>query len=285
MELLEDAVDSHVHSAPDVVDRKRSDLELARAAVDAGMAGVVIKNHVAPTAGRVAIVNEAVGEEVLYGSVCLNGAVGGLNPDAVDATLRMGGRVVWLPTMWSRQNARRAWEAGETVVRGQRAPRPGEELTVLDAGGLLPAVDRIVELVAEHDAALATGHLDWEETVAVAERSQERGATCLVTHAFSDYLEAGVDDQRMLVDRGAFLEYCAITLRHDNDVRAADVAEAIDHFGADRCVLSSDFGQTGNPDPAPGLAAFAEGLVEAGLSEAQVRTSLTTTPRRVLGIE
>jgi hypothetical protein len=283
MHLIENAVDAHVHSSPDVVDRLQTDLELASSAAAANMAGIVIKNHVFPTVGRVNQVNEAVGEQILYGSITLNGSVGGLNPDAVEATLNMDGRVVWLPTLWSRQNAEKAWESGNTYTRGQRAPTRGEELTVTEDGELLPEVRTIIDLVSEHDAVLATGHISYDETVAVAKACQETGATCLVTHAFSDYIDATIREQQHLVELGAYLEYCALTLQN-TDLDHSTVAEALDRFGADRCILTSDFGQVRNPSPVEGLEEFGERIIDAGASMGDVRKSVTQTPKNVLGI-
>src|SRR3546814_17841203 len=37
----------------------------------------------------------------VYGGIALNHTVGGLNPYAVELALRMGGRVVWFPTLAS----------------------------------------------------------------------------------------------------------------------------------------------------------------------------------------
>ena len=47
--LLEGAIDTHVHSAPDVIERKLDDLQVARQARERGMAAVVLKNHFLPT--------------------------------------------------------------------------------------------------------------------------------------------------------------------------------------------------------------------------------------------
>ena len=58
-DLLTGVLDLHVHSAPDLVPRCVSDLEMARRARQAGMAGFVIKSHHAPTADRATLVQLA----------------------------------------------------------------------------------------------------------------------------------------------------------------------------------------------------------------------------------
>src|SRR6266851_2107435 len=58
--LLVGAVDTHVHSAPDLVPRKLDDVEVARQARDACMAAVVLKNHFLATALRASLVESLV---------------------------------------------------------------------------------------------------------------------------------------------------------------------------------------------------------------------------------
>jgi hypothetical protein len=96
---LDGVIDLHVHAGPDVRPRKMSGLELARAARAAGMRGFLFKNHHAPTAISAGVLREAVPGLAVFGGVALNRSVGGLNPEAVEAALRMGAAAVWLPTL------------------------------------------------------------------------------------------------------------------------------------------------------------------------------------------
>src|SRR5690242_8852645 len=54
------AIDIHAHSDPDVFNRSLDDFELAHIAARKGMRGIVLKNHVAPTAERAALVMRTV---------------------------------------------------------------------------------------------------------------------------------------------------------------------------------------------------------------------------------
>src|SRR5882672_671117 len=49
-------IDMHVHSHPDVFGRNLDDIDVAQLAKAKGMRGVVLKNHVAETASRAALV-------------------------------------------------------------------------------------------------------------------------------------------------------------------------------------------------------------------------------------
>ena len=97
-------IDMHVHSHPDVFGRNMDDIDVAQLARSKGMRGILLKNHVAETASRAALVMKVVPGIEVWGGVVLNKAVGGINPDAVEWMHRVyGGRgkVVWLPTFES----------------------------------------------------------------------------------------------------------------------------------------------------------------------------------------
>ena len=99
-QLVRGAFDLHVHIAPDVMQRRITDLQLARRFRDAGLAGFALKSHYVPTAERAAVLNEAMdGAVAVIGTLTLNAAVGGMNPLAVEIAAREGARIVWLPTL------------------------------------------------------------------------------------------------------------------------------------------------------------------------------------------
>ena len=54
--LVAGAYDTHVHIAPDVMDRRIDDLSLAARFAQVGLAGFVIKSHYVTTAERAAVV-------------------------------------------------------------------------------------------------------------------------------------------------------------------------------------------------------------------------------------
>jgi hypothetical protein len=56
------------------------------------------------------------------------------------------------------------------------------------------------------------------------------------------------------------------------------VFEAIRKAGPERCVLSTDLGQTINPPVAEGFAMFAQKLLEAGFTSADIRRMAVTNP-------
>ena len=50
-------IDMHIHSAPDIRQRKMNDFELMEAAVKMGVRALVIKSHFVPTMDRANLVN------------------------------------------------------------------------------------------------------------------------------------------------------------------------------------------------------------------------------------
>jgi len=98
-ELLRGAIDLHTHSAPSLFDRLLDDVGLAEQARDAGMRAVLYKAHEQDTTGRAALVRRAVPGIQAFGGLVLNHVAGGLNPAAVEASIGLGARMVWMPTM------------------------------------------------------------------------------------------------------------------------------------------------------------------------------------------
>jgi hypothetical protein len=169
-DYIEGAVDLHVHSAPDVDRRRFNDLELARAARDAGMGAVLIKSHQNSTVERAWLVAQCVPGIRVYGGLVLNETVGGLNPAAVRLALKLGARQIWMPTRSARNHRLYNGEAGG--------------ISVLDHDGqLLPEVEEILRDVSQAGCILGTGHLSPEETSILVEASQRLGMPkILVTH-------------------------------------------------------------------------------------------------------
>ena len=107
--LLQGSFDFRIHTAPEPEGERRSDyLEAGRAAYEAQMAGFVLMKHDYPTAILAYTLNQIYPGLRAVGSIALNDAVGGANPDAVEASAKLGARVVRcrrgspLPTSLSR---------------------------------------------------------------------------------------------------------------------------------------------------------------------------------------
>jgi hypothetical protein len=269
---LEGAVDLHVHSAPDVDRRRFNDLELARAAKDAGVGAVLIKSHQNSTVERAWLVSQCVPGIRVYGGLVLNETVGGLNPAAVRLALELGARQVWMPTRSARNHR---------AYHGQ----PGG-ITILDEqGGLLPVVDEILRAMAQSDCILGTGHLSPQETSVLIDAAQKLGVPkILVTHPEWGPTHHSCEAQKELAQRGeVFFERCFVSTTHlCGCVPFETIERAIIDTGVERTILSTDLGQPETPPPAEGLRLYAERLRSTGFSVDQIRDMMQTNPERLL---
>jgi hypothetical protein len=286
-EALQGAYDLQVHVAPDVIERRIDDLDLAKEFLAHGLLGFVLKSHYFPTAERAKVVSKAVPGIAAYGAITLNHSVGGLNPVAVELAGRSGCKIVWMPTVDAKNETAGRLD-GPTAklpfwAKIQRelaatgiAPPP---ISVVDGGGkLTEAARRCLELIGKYNMILATGHLGRVEIFALAKTAREMGLKkVLVTHAEfpSQNLTAG--EQRELAEMGALIEHCFTTM-YTGKASWEGVFEAIREAGPERCVLSTDLGQTINPPVAEGFAMFAQKLLEAGFTSAEVRRMAVTNP-------
>src|SRR6476660_2649703 len=98
-DALQGAYDLQVHVAPDVIERRIDDLDLAKEFLAHGLKGFVLKSHYFPTAERAKVVTKAVPGIRAYGAITLNHSVGGLNPVALELAGRTGCKIVWMPTV------------------------------------------------------------------------------------------------------------------------------------------------------------------------------------------
>src|ERR1041385_2735328 len=119
-QTLNGAIDMHAHSYPDGVDRSIDAIDLAKLAKNRGMRAIVLKNHYEPTASLAYIVRKEVAGIEVFGGISLDLTVGGVNPAAVEwMTKGKGsyGKVVWLPTYDSENQAGRSGRPFSPVVR------------------------------------------------------------------------------------------------------------------------------------------------------------------------
>lgn len=111
---MKGVIDMHVHTNPDLRTRAYDDFELCDAAVRVGARAIVIKTHLGSTVNRAYLTNrynERVNgnnDFTMFGAIVLNRCVGGINPVAVENALKLGAKVVWLPTS-SARNHLQSW--------------------------------------------------------------------------------------------------------------------------------------------------------------------------------
>jgi len=281
------AVDLHCHPYPDLFPRIADDIAVVEHARQMGLRAILLKCHVESTVSRAYLLRKFIPGIEVFGGVVLNTYVGGLNPAAVEACLRLGGKEVWMPTI-------DAWYHGQVhgrtgaydVQSGGRNAGPG--ITVLDEVGKLKSeVYEILDLIAKYDVILGTCHLSPTEIYVLVREACSRGVRkILITHPFFKVPRLSLDQLEELVKMGAYAEfgYCTVSPMWGYATIGQKV-EAIKRLGASRCVLMSDTGQRHNPMPAEALRIFAQCLYEAGIAEDEIYTMIVRNPAELLGLE
>ncbi|WP_456598596.1 DUF6282 family protein [Blastococcus sp. SYSU DS0616] len=277
----------HVHTAPDVPPRLMNDLELTREVEQAGYRGVVLKSHHTPTAARAAMAEAAVGGGVrVLGGVALNTpSTGGINASAVEAAAAMGGRVVWMPTFTARNHLRfMATGHGEGLAFLGRVERAVD--VVDEHGELLPEVLAVLDVVAEHDLTLATGHLGPADIMLLVPEARRRGVRrVVVTHPEMDVVSLSLDRQVELAELGGvWFERVAVITRSPMDHPVSDIAEAIRVVGVESTVLATDLGQPGNPSPVRGLEEYVAALRRCGFGTDEIEAMVCAAPAAALAL-
>ncbi len=286
---LEGLADLHCHYGPDFINPAHNiqfsvtAIQAAREAAEAGFAAIVLKSHDFPTAALAYTLNQVVPDVRTFGGITLDHQVGGLNPWAVEHALRLGAKIVWLPTVASHQDYLNGL--------GPRLGYPGTGIrTTDDDGRLLPVVRTILDLVAQHDAIIATGHITADENYKVAREFARRGRV-IVTHAGEPAAGPHLTKAQCaeLAELGAFIELTAQECVPHLGYPACpikEVAERIDAIGSARCVLSTDYGySTEVPRPAPGMRDYLDGLWEIGVPETKLKEMAAENSARLLGLK
>lgn len=182
MELLEGAIDMHIHSAPDIYQRIQNDVELAVQAKEMGMQAIVVKNHFFPTEARALLATDVTGFPV-YGGIALNLSVGGLNHHAVESSLKMGAKIVWLPTLHARKFLQNLSHV-KTLAGELGSDIQGIYLLEEDDETLKPEILNIFSLIAKRNVVLATGHVTLKEAKIAVKAAADAGVkkSLLRTH-------------------------------------------------------------------------------------------------------
>jgi hypothetical protein len=289
-DLLRGTADLHIHSAPDVVPRLLDDFALARAAAEAGMAAIVLKSHHMLTADRAQIAQAAFPGLRIFGGLALNvPACGGLNPEAVKVAIRLGAKIVWLPTFSAANHI-----AGiKTKVTGylgvmSHGFKPQPVPVVGEDGVVRPELVEILQLIAEADIILATGHLSVAEIKTVVDAAVAAGVRkILVNHPELWLIGMGIEDQCALAAKGAMMEMCirSVTARSREGLTPRVLADQIRGVGARSVVMATDFGQTDSPPAPEGMQRYIADMLECGISPADIELMTKVNPRRLLGLE
>lgn len=292
-ELIRGAYDMHIHSEPDVLPRKFNDIVLAEHAVEAGMAGVVLKSHYICTADRASLINQMFPQIKAFGGLVLNNSMGGMNPLAVDVAGRLGNKVVWFPTVDAENEVKNI--TGEntdgkpqpywmTIARAMREKGiAGDPVKVVVDGKVTHAAFQCMEVIAEYDMILATGHIAPEEMLPVVKAAREAKVNrVVITHPEFPATYLDQDQQRALGKYDVMFERC-FTQPYTKKVEWETVYDNIRTIGPSSTILSTDLGQSTAPWVEEGLGIFIGNLLDNGFTPSEIETMSHNNAGQILG--
>lgn len=279
--VMQGIIDMHIHAAPDVRARKLDDLELMEASVQRGVRAIVLKSHNVPTADRAYLVNRVAAEKypdvkfTAFGGLCLNRPVGGLNPDAVETSLKLGAKVIWLPTNTAENHYRK------------NGKDPSKGVVVTRDGKAVDELQDIFALVKQYNAVLATGHIGAEECFPVVEAARAAGVEKIViTHPEFWVVGMTPEQQADIVRKYDVLleSVYAQPVNSSYKINIPDNIAAMKAIGPEHFVISTDSGQTVNPYWYESYTTYFKAVSEVFTSE-QVRRMTHDNPAWLLDID
>jgi len=277
--LLRGSYDVHQHSGPSPhTQRLFDEIDLAIHGCYVGLGGIVFKEQYMPSIRSVKLVQKIADQWAeehnrpkieLYGGVCLNYSVGGLNPEAVICSYRMGGKYVWLPNVDSNHHRK-------MVGQGE-----GQGIDVIDENdNLVPRMKEILELMAETDMVLAPCHQSTRERWIVVKEAVKMGVERIeIIHVNYPLTWLTPEQCKMFADLGAYIGIYAIdeTFYTWDDVMA--IYKAV---GPERIVLGSDRGHPAMGHPIDGLRRLIFGFLQSGVPDEHVKLMCRTNARNLL---
>lgn len=285
--LVRGAYDTHIHTSPDVMPRKCDDMALAKRASTVGIAGFVLKSHYVSTPDRATMLRQSFPGLQAFGGLVLNNSLGGMNPIAVEVAGRLGTKVVWLPTVDAANEHAHITNPQDprlAILRAMRARSiPDEAITVTgEDGDVTEATRQCLELIAEHDMVLATGHVSYREIQAVVKAAAEaKVLRILITHPESPATFLTLPQQRELLKYGVLFERCFLSGLIGTPWET--MYAGIRQLGPSATILATDLGQPNNPWPDEGLGLFFGKLLDAGFTPAEIEVMSHKNPAQLLG--
>ncbi|MFZ7102477.1 MAG: DUF6282 family protein [Peptococcaceae bacterium] len=275
LELIKGGYDLHTHTTPSHFKRVLDDLQIVKEADDIGMAGVMLKNHYEPTGARAELINRISNIKAkAYGGLVLNWPVGGLNPYAVESALKMGARIVWMPTRDSENSLIYGDMPGDFFKRSG--------ITVFSKQkALLPVIYEIFEVVKKYDSFLATGHLSPEQSVLLCKEGRKMGVSMILTHPEWERTVVDLQTQLDLADLGVLIEKNWLNIA-EGQVSAAKVAESMHRLGPGRVFMATDRGQSGMEHPAEAMLRFIETMLAQDIPVQHIHDMVCTVPMSIV---
>ena len=319
-ELLQGAIDIHVHPGPHLFSspRRVDPFEAAQQARDVGMRAIVLLDVFEMSNGTAWLVNKVVPDFETFGGLIMNTVYGGMNPRAVKTALYYGDGAKYI-SFGAHSTYYQAAKEGK-MVDGKFTPLSelypkfkSEELErciripIDEEPG--PELDEILRLIADHPHVyMDTGHVSVAEAMRLIDLKETYGYKKIVVSSSVTKI-ATTDELKVMADKGAFIEFTMgaytaptlIPLTHyyvEKEYSSIDegmneaaqgglpfVAQQMQELGAEHCIMATDFGRYALSTPVEGLRQFIACLLDLGMPPADISTMVKSNPEKLLGLE
>ena len=277
--LLEGAIEFHTHSAPDAyMPTPFDDLEVAIQACQAGMRAVVFKCHSTPSARSTYFVQKAINQWAeerkkktvdLFGGVVLNYCVGGLNPEAVNVSYRVGGRFVWLPNL-------------DASFHRKVMGMPGGIEVLDENNNVVPPLREIFDMIAEVDMILSLGHQSVKERFILIDEAKKAGIKRIeVIHPNQVTNKMTVEQMKIAADKGAYIGYYTSNFR-PLQWSWDEFMQVYKMVGPDRIVAGTDCGIFMSPSPLEAMRLYITGMLVRDIPDKDVAKIVKTNAASLL---
>jgi len=273
-EIMEGAIDTHLHIYPDYVPRTTDIIQIAIDASKAGYRAICCKDHFFNNTNGAWAAQWVVEDLVRRGELERSCKVFGTSvlawsyhTDQIELICKypnLGG--VFFPTM-----------------TGGGPGRGGPYLPILDdKGELMPEVKDCIRRMADHHICVFTGHRTYPEHLAMVKYCNEVGGHILLTHSGGHLhhpRSAGtVEQSRELVKLGAYIELHGASFTGENAIWPVnDPSELPDWIKAmgpdciDHIVMATDLGQPTTPHPIDSYRVAVRNLLHSGISKEDMK--------------
>lgn len=270
---LENVVELHVHAAPDIRKRSVDDWGIVESANREKMRAVVLKSHFFPTMCRAEDMQKISEKTLIFGGIAMNRTVGGLNPYAAEKAVDMGAKIIWLPTHDAQNHCEKMGKAGGISVMNGKRPADG--------------LKDIVQLAAERNAVLGTGHLSPYEIRHTADLAVKYGVKKLVVnHPELHIVSLSIEEQKQLAEAGAYFErvYAQPVTPGNYKLNLEENYRAVMEVGYETTIISTDGGQLENPFWTEALLQYLNFMEAKGLDQKRIEQMAVKNPAKMLGL-
>ena len=270
---LAQAWDIHVHATPSLFERKTDSLALVKQCIAHEMAGIVLKFHHGSSI-EIAHALNCVQLKV-YGGIVLNHFVGGLNTYAVDSAIALGAKIIWLPTMHAQAHYDCHCTKGQQARKSKLQRAVTEYLTCIDSDGeLVTEVKEILELLDNSQTSLASGHISYQEILAIIQYIDKHklNVNFLLNHVFYRIPDLTIAQLKQCIRPWVYFETAYLSISKAYAYTSAQhLANGILAMPTANWIMSTDSGQPNNPSATQSMVSFMEKMELFGLDSEQIK--------------